>query len=110
MSLVDLQQDGPLAIITLDNPPRNRIDVSLSAELSDAITAIETGDFRAVLLRANGPDFSFGGDITNWPDMSGRQLRALFAEHLAVFNRFERLPLSVIAAVQGLCFGGGSLL
>jgi enoyl-CoA hydratase/carnithine racemase len=24
-----------------------------------------------------------------------------------VFNRFERLPLPVIAAVQGLCFGGG---
>jgi enoyl-CoA hydratase/carnithine racemase len=26
---------------------------------------------------------------------------------MSVFNEFERLPLPVIAAVQGLCFGGG---
>jgi enoyl-CoA hydratase/carnithine racemase len=26
---------------------------------------------------------------------------------MSVFNRFERMPLPVIAAVQGLCFGGG---
>ena len=26
---------------------------------------------------------------------------------MSVFNQFERLPLPVIAAVEGLCFGGG---
>jgi enoyl-CoA hydratase/carnithine racemase len=26
---------------------------------------------------------------------------------MSVFNRFERMPLPVVAAVQGLCFGGG---
>ena len=26
---------------------------------------------------------------------------------MSVFNRFERMPMPVIAAVQGLCFGGG---
>jgi enoyl-CoA hydratase/carnithine racemase len=26
---------------------------------------------------------------------------------MSLFNRFERLPLPVITAVQGLCFGGG---
>jgi enoyl-CoA hydratase/carnithine racemase len=56
---------------------------------------------------AQGPNFSFGGDIVDWPDMSVRQLRATFEQYMAVFNRFERLPLPVVAAVQGLCFGGG---
>ena len=107
MSLVSLQSEGSLAVIVLENPPQNRINEALGDELSAAIDTIEAGDFRAVLLRANGPDFSFGGDIMNWPDMTVRQLRATFDRYLTVFNRFERLPLPVIAAVQGLCFGGG---
>jgi enoyl-CoA hydratase/carnithine racemase len=107
MSLVSLQSEGSVAVITLENPPQNRINETLGAELSAAIDKIEAGEFRAVLLRANGPDFSFGGDIMNWPDMTVRQLRATFEQYMTTFNRFERLPLPVIAAVQGLCFGGG---
>ena len=107
MSLVTLETDGALAVITLDNPPQNRIGERVAAELAAAIETVETGDSRAVLLRARGPDFSFGGDIVDWPDMSVRQLRATFEQYMAVFNRFERLPLPVVAAVQGLCFGGG---
>ncbi len=107
MPLVSLQGEGPVAVITLENPPQNRINETVGAELADAIDKIEAGEFRAVLLRANGPDFSFGGDIMNWPDMTMRQLRATFDQYMSIFNRFERLPLPVIAAVQGLCFGGG---
>jgi enoyl-CoA hydratase/carnithine racemase len=107
MSLVSLQGEGPVAVITLENPPQNRINGALGMELSNAIDNVEAGEVRAVLLRANGPDFSFGGDIMNWPDMTVRQLRATFEQYMTIFNRFERLPLPVIAAVQGLCFGGG---
>jgi enoyl-CoA hydratase/carnithine racemase len=38
--------------------------------------------------------------------MTNREL-ALFEHHMSVFNRFERLPIPTIAAVQGHCFGGG---
>src|ERR1044072_8620192 len=39
--------------------------------------------------------------------MTARELRATFDRYLDVYNRFEQLPVPVIAAVQGLCFGGG---
>jgi enoyl-CoA hydratase/carnithine racemase len=107
MSLIKLETDGLVAVISLENPPQNRINEVMAAELSKAIDDIEAGDCRAVLLRANGPDFSFGGDIMKWPDMSVRELRATFEQYMFVFNRFERIPLPVIAAVHGLCFGGG---
>jgi enoyl-CoA hydratase/carnithine racemase len=107
MSLVTLGSEGALAVITIENPPQNRINDRMAAELLAAIEAIEGGEFRAVLVRATGADFSFGGDIMNWPGMTMRQLRAAFDTYMTVFNRFERLPLPVIAAVQGLCFGGG---
>ena len=107
MLLISVDFEGAVALITLQNPPQNRINEALAAELSVAIDKIEAGEARAVVLRATGPDFSFGGDIMNWPDMTVRQLRATFEQYMSVFNRFERLPLPVIAAVQGLCFGGG---
>jgi enoyl-CoA hydratase/carnithine racemase len=107
MSLISLERDGALAVITLDNPPQNRINERMAAELAEAIEAVEASDSRAVVLRAKGENFSFGGDIVNWPDMPVRQLRALFEQYMAVFNRFERLPVPVVAAVQGLCLGGG---
>ena len=37
----------------------------------------------------------------NWPEMSPRRLRATFDRYMSLFNRFERLPLPVITAVQG---------
>jgi len=107
MSLVTLGSEGTLAVITIENPPQNRINERMAADLGVAIKAIEAGEFRAVLVRASGPDFSFGGDIMNWPQMTVRQLRAAFETYMSVFNRFERLPLPVVAAVQGLCSGGG---
>jgi enoyl-CoA hydratase/carnithine racemase len=76
-------------------------------DLAKIVDSIEAGESRAVLLRTKGPDFSLGEDIMNWPDMSQGQLRAAFARYMTVFNRFERLPMPVVAAVQGLCLGGG---
>lgn len=99
--------DEHLATIVLDRPPQNRLDDQMIDELAAAVTAIERSGARAVLLRSEGHDFCFGGDIMDWPDASIHELRARFERYLSVFNRFERLALPVIAAVQGLCFGGG---
>ncbi|WP_318219029.1 enoyl-CoA hydratase/isomerase family protein [Streptomyces sp. SCL15-6] len=107
MSRIEYAIDDRLATIVLQNPPQNRLDQELIQELGTALDTISTSDARAVLLRADGPDFSFGGDIMDWPDMNVRELRGLFERYMDVFNRFERLPLPVVAAVQGLCFGGG---
>ena len=107
MSLVSLETDGPLAVISIHNPPQNRINEQMSSELLAAVDAAEAGGSRCVLVTAEGPDFSFGGDIMNWPEMSNRQLRTTFEQYMSAFNRFERLPMPVVAAVQGLCFGGG---
>jgi enoyl-CoA hydratase/carnithine racemase len=98
--------DG-VATLTLDNPPQNRIDEQMADDLADALDEVGRSDARAVLLRSDGPDFSWGGDITPWPETDAPALRALFERHMSVFNEFERLPLPVIAAVHGLCFGGG---
>jgi enoyl-CoA hydratase/carnithine racemase len=107
MSHLTYSIEDRVATLTLDNPPQNRIDEQMADELAEAIDAVGRSDARVVLLRADGPDFSFGGDIETWPDLDPRELRTLFERYMSVFNRFERLPLPVIAAVHGRCFGGG---
>jgi enoyl-CoA hydratase/carnithine racemase len=99
--------EDALATITLTNPPQNRLTPQMLGELDAALDAVGNSETRAVLLYAEGPDFSFGGDIVPWPDLSARELRTLFENYMTTFNRFERLSIPTVAAVQGLCFGGG---
>jgi enoyl-CoA hydratase/carnithine racemase len=107
MSHLTVSFDEGVATLTLDRPPQNRIDAQMVDELDAAINAIVGSDARSVLLCSTGENFSFGGDITDWLESSRQELRALFESYMSVFNRFERIPMPVIAAVQGLCFGGG---
>lgn len=99
--------DGSIAVITLSNGPQNRLSPKMLDEFDVAMSAIGSSDARALLLQAEGPDFSFGGDIVPWPDLSPNELRTLLERFMQSFNRFERLPIPTVAAVQGMCLGGG---
>jgi enoyl-CoA hydratase/carnithine racemase len=99
--------ENDVAVVVLNNPPQNRLSPQMLDELSGALAAIGDSNARALLLRAEGTDFSFGGDIVPWPEMSSRELRTLFESYMNTFNQFERLSIPTVAAVQGLCFGGG---
>jgi len=107
MSHLSHRVDGRLASITLHNPPQNRLSPELLDDMDAALDEIGRSDARALLLRAEGDDFSFGGDIVPWPEMSQRERRTLFEHYMSTFNQFERLSIPTVAAVQGLCFGGG---
>ncbi|MGV9247141.1 enoyl-CoA hydratase/isomerase family protein [Streptomyces sp. NPDC003710] len=84
--------DDGLATLVLTNPPQNRIDPQMATELAEALEAIGHSDARAVLVRSEGPDFSFGGDIVDWPDADVRRARA--AEWALTS---ERVPARVMA-------------
>ena len=101
MPIVSLETDGPWPSSPSDNPPQHRINEQMSAEFLVALDKVEADDLGGLLLSTNGPDFCVGGDITNSPEISNRQLRTTFEQYMSVFNRFERLPLPVVAAVQG---------
>jgi enoyl-CoA hydratase/carnithine racemase len=102
-----LHVEDDVATLTLANPPQNRIGREMVDDLARAVQQIGASGARAVLVAAEGPDFSFGGDITPWPEAEVHELRAFFAHCMSAFNQFEQLPVPVVAAVQGLCFGGG---
>jgi enoyl-CoA hydratase/carnithine racemase len=69
--------------------------------LAAAVTTIERSDACGVLVRSEGEDFSFGGDIMTWPAASVQELRARFGRVSGTICRSstEHIPLPVIAAV-----------
>lgn len=108
MNILGYSHDGRAAIITLNNPPQNRLSLDLVAGIADAIQQIAANkNVRVVLIRATGPNFSFGGDITTWLDVPSEAIGAAVQDSLALFNTLEKLPVPIVAEVQGHCLGGG---
>ena len=98
--------------ITLNRPDRhNTFDDALIAELIDALTGFaEDEDVRFVVLRANGPTFSAGGDIAWLRRVADQDEAANLADaaRLAELMRtLNELPKPTIALVQGPAYGGG---
>lgn len=108
MSVLEYVHEDGVAIITLNNPPENRIGNEVSQKLGTAVMdIIQRNDTRAVLLKAKGEDFSFGGDITPWNSITGEEFTETLKQGIPLANMFENLPVPVIVAIQGNCLGGG---
>jgi len=101
-------EDGVMTI-TLDNPPSNQLAIR-AVDLLDRVCqqAQEDGNVRAVLIAGEGSHFSAGADVveigTVIPTEHAAERSAL---GINAFSRIEALPVPVIAAIRGLCLGGG---
>jgi enoyl-CoA hydratase/carnithine racemase len=98
---------GPIAYVTLDHPKGNRINFEMRVELRDAFGAISESDARVLVVRAEGPDFSLGGDVRDWPGIPAATLRPKVEVFATALDLLERLNIPTIAAIQGNCMGGG---
>lgn len=104
---LDLQWNDGLVICRISDPPANLVSQLLLAELDHFLDEVlEAGTARAVILTAAGEVFSGGGNLV---DLAGLYWNGRGSEDLgnAVFNRIERFPIPVLAAIQGDAFGGG---
>ncbi|QPF90381.1 enoyl-CoA hydratase/isomerase family protein [Bradyrhizobium commune] len=98
---------GDIARVTLDHPAGNRINFAMRAELLDIFDRVAKSGARAVIVRAEGPDFCLGGDVREWPGIPANELRPRIEVFAKALERLEALKMPSIAAVQGGCMGGG---
>jgi 2-(1,2-epoxy-1,2-dihydrophenyl)acetyl-CoA isomerase len=105
-------KDG-LATLSLAQPARgNPIDGAFGRDFRQvALELWNEEGLRAVLLRADGPNFSFGGDLKSFYPVRDR-LAPLVRQwtgdlHMGL-QRFWQLPVPVVTAVQGFAMGGGA--
>ncbi|SOE51749.1 Enoyl-CoA hydratase [Burkholderia sp. OK233] len=110
-SSLHLEIDDGLAIVTMAQPSRgNPIDAEFTREFKDVFLELwDTAGLRAVLLRAEGENFSFGGDLKTFHP-ARHQLPALVRRltsdlHMGL-SRAWQLPVPIVAEVQGWAMGG----
>lgn len=100
-----LERDGQILRLRLSRPKANIVDARMIDSISDALH-LHVGDrpLMAVLLDAEGPNFSFGASVEeHLPDQCAGMLRKV---HSLVMQMLE-YPLPIVAAIQGQCLGGG---
>lgn len=107
MDKVHIETSGSLGILTLANPPLNLLSGELIADLRDAVTDLKRAPLRALLVRAEGKIFSAGADVSAFKGISGGEAKESFTTHLQLIADLEEVPFPTLAAVQGLCVGGG---
>jgi len=107
MDKVHFETSGPLGILTLANPPLNLLSGELLEDLGAAVKQANEGPLRALLLRAEGKVFSAGADVSAFKGKTESGARDSFTAHQHMIADLEALPFPTLAAVQGMCVGGG---
>jgi enoyl-CoA hydratase len=103
---------GAGAWIMLNRPAAmNAINPEMVGAINGALDEAERNEtVRAVVLSGNGRAFSAGADLKYVREVTGGDelaITAFLESVLALFNRIERFPRPVIAAVNGLALAGG---
>src|SRR5580700_8614357 len=107
MKTIRFERDQDVGHIVLANPPHNYLDKRFCTNLATAVHEASESDVRVVLIRAEGPHFSFGGEVREWPGKDINWFRTFVAEVNQSYRALEALRVPTIAAVQGIAFGGG---
>jgi cyclohexa-1,5-dienecarbonyl-CoA hydratase len=103
---VGYEKKGRLVSITWDRPPLNVLDIGLLRELDAALrTCAAQAEVDAVVLSGAGERaFSAGVDIhDHTPEKVPEMLEVVHG----VIRKLLSLPQVTIAAVRGVCLGGG---
>ena len=108
--LVEVTDD--LATVTLNRPDRrNALSESMLHDLGAAVArAAAVPGVRAVILAAAGPVFSSGHDFADMIDRDLDGMRRLLGVCTEVMLELARLPVPVVARVQGMATAAGCQL
>ncbi len=105
--LVQLTQDGEIAVITIVNPPVNALSPGVPEGIGSAIEAIQNNDaVKGAILIGSGQTFIAGADIKEFGKItSGQRREGINLTDLLLAIEDSSKP--VVAAIHGTAFGGG---
>lgn len=94
-----VERDGDVLVLSLNN---NKKKNAITPEMTGALTGVledvaNYEDLRVIVIKGNGSVFCSGADINSWDPKELQEL--LFS--------LSDCPVTTIAHVHGVCFGGG---
>ncbi len=106
-----LERDGPVAIITNNDAPRNRMTLEFIDALEETIAELaDDTSVRAIIIRGAGEEhFSVGMNLKQLGEGIEKKgsMDAVLDQRLRVIAMIENLGKPVIAVLCGYCLGGG---
>ena len=113
--LLNVEVDGRIATVTIDNPPLNVITMALLAELDSLSAALKADpNLTVVVMRSADPDFFLAhfdvAAILERPIGFTPQRDAQLKPFHVLCERFRTMNKVIIAQIEGRVGGGGSEL
>jgi enoyl-CoA hydratase len=102
-------KENAIATITISRPPANALSSGLLRELSAVLDEIEPNrEIRVIVIHGEGRFFSAGADIKEFTTIdSSAGFANLGKAGQDLFERMEKFPKPIIAAIHGAALGGG---
>jgi enoyl-CoA hydratase/carnithine racemase len=103
-ALVHYEVRHGVALLTLDGPPTNALSHALRAGLlSSLYRAEDDQDVHGIVLAGSARAFCAGGDIREF----GTPAQKRSPRQVAIMESIAACPKPVVAAITGVCLGGG---
>jgi enoyl-CoA hydratase len=107
--LVRVRTEGKVAIATMDNPPANALSPALRDEFIDRLKSLSDDDdvWALIITGAGSKFFAAGADIPTLLDLNRESGLARVRKSRQFYSGIAGFEKPVIAAINGLCLGGG---
>ena len=104
-----IEERGAVAVMTISAPKSlNALNSTILKEMDDFISHFDCNKFRCLIVTGDGEkSFVAGADISEMATLNVPQGQTFGSRGAAVFRKIEKLPVPVIAAVNGFALGGG---
>ena len=107
-TLVSVGDDG-VVVLTLNRPgKKNALSIALRDEVVARLRALAADEaVKAVIVTGGGGSFSAGFDLREFADTDPPHVARLWKSSDEFHHAVYRFPVPVIAAVDGIAYGGG---
>src|SRR5437764_8135576 len=108
-AMLTREVENGVATLAFNHPPANTLTLDLLLELEAAFDSLAADStVRAIIVTGSGRFFIAGADIRVLAGIpSSREGTEMALRGQAIFNKIEACPKPVIAAINGVCLGGG---
>jgi enoyl-CoA hydratase/carnithine racemase len=106
--MTNLKIHNHIAILTLDNLPDNKLQQPEFIDKNELMDFIIKNEVKSLIIKGEGRHFSAGADLNSIKQqLKDNTLHQKLNQGKELLSFLYNLDIPVIAAIEGVCFGGG---